>query len=253
MGSRQRFVVLVALVTTFLMMVGTAYGAPKENGTKDWDISFLGTMQVPAKLEIVDCKDVLVELMKISQEMEKTKPASTKKTNEVVISPEEVAAAFTKNKFGIYEFALKNNGTYNTAMVFAFKMPDELKLSGMTFFDELQKIDKKQQAAIHKQIVTGMNEVFTKCPELKDTFQMEILEFYPFEQMTNKNAQIVSVGGSVAFRMYKLIQPAAFKVYFIKKNTDLYVFGVVNSGQDRKMWDNLSKEMLMSARWKLLS
>ena len=253
MRNRKIFVVLVVLVTAFLVMAGTAYGASKENSNKDWNISFLGTMQVPAQLEIVDCKDVLVEMTKINEKLATAKPAKAQKPNEKVTSPEEVAAAFEKNNIGIYEFALKNNGTYNTAWVFAAKIPDELKPAGITLFDELKATDKKQQAEIHRKILKGMDEFFTKVPDLTEIFQMEILEFYPFEQMTNKNAQIVSVGGSVVFRMYKLIQPAAFKVYFIKKNSELYVFGVVNSGPDRKMWDNMSKEMLSSARWKLLS
>ncbi len=251
--QKSKLFMVIVVMTTFLVMAGTAYGASKETSTKDWNIQFLGTLQVPAQLEIVDAKDVITAIGKISEKVEKEKAAKGQKPTAEVMSAQDIAANLEKNNVGIYEFALKNNGTYNTAWVIAFKMPEEFKPTGLSFFDRIQKMDKKQQAELQTQIISGMNKVFTEVPELKDIFEMEILEFYPFEQMTNKNAQIVSVGGSVAFRMYKMIQPAAFKVYFIKKNTQMYVFGVINSGPDRKMWDNMTQEMLGSARWKILS
>lgn len=253
MQKRKLFVVVFVLLTTFWVMIGTAYGAPKESGTKEWDISFLGTLQVPAQLEIVDAKDVIMAIGKVAEKVEKEKAAKGQKTTTEVMSAQDIAANLEKNKVGIYEFALKNNGTYNTALVIVFKMPEEFNPTGLSFFDRLQKMDKKQQAEIQKEIITGTNKVFAESPELKDIFEMEILEFYPFEHMTNKNAQIVSVGGSVAFRMYKIIQPSALKVYFIKKNTQMYVFGVINSGPDRKMWEDMTKIMLDGAQWRILS
>lgn len=251
--QKRKLFALVFVMMTFLVMAGTAYGAPKETSTKDWHIQFLGTLQVPAQLEIVDAKDVIMAIGKISEKVEKEKAAKGQKTTTEIMSAQDIAANLEKNNVGIYEFALKNNGTYNTALAITFKMPEEFKATGLTFFDNIQKMDKKQQTELQKQIITGMNKVFTEVPELKDIFEMEILEFYPFEHMTNKNAQIVSVGGSVAFRMYKMIHPAAFKVYFIKKNTQMYVFGVINSGPDRKMWEDMTKTMLGGARWKILS
>lgn len=252
MGKSKYFIVVVVLLANFMAMMGIAYGAPKEEMKKAWNISFLGTLQVPAQLEIVDGKDVMVEIMKLSEKMEKSYPSKKKNPEVKNTTPEEIAATFDENKIGFYEFALKNNGTYNIALVFAGKLPANMNAGGIAFFETLKSTDKQKQEEIHKLILTKMDEIYEKAPDFKDMFQMEILEFYPFEQMTNKNAQIISVGGSVALRTFKLIQPAAFKVYFINKNSELYVFGVINSGQDRKLWDDMSKEMLSSARWSWL-
>lgn len=243
----------MVVATTFFGVAGTAYGAEKESlGYKDWNIAFLGTLQVPGGLEIVDYKDVVAELLKVIDKEEKLKQIQQEKQdiNGTAVSPEEIMAALEKYNLGIYQFALKNNGSYNTAFVVVAEIPEELKPEGLALFDKLLRQDKKNQEAIHREIIKGMDEVYAAAPETKDIFQMEFLEFYPFEQLTNKNAQIVSVGGSVAFRLFKLVMPAATKVYFIKNNKDMHVFGVVNSGPDRKLWDNMSKDMLKKARWK---
>lgn len=252
MSRRKYFIVLVVLLANILNMTGVVCAAPKVETQKDWNISFLGTLQVPAQLEIVDGKDVFGQMMKVAETMGKSNPSKIDSPKVKAVSPEEIAAMFDDNKFGLYEFALKNNGTYNVAIVFAGKIPASMNAAGITFFNTLKSTDKQKQEELHKTILKGLNDIYVKAPEMKDVLQLEILEFYPFEQITNKKAQIVSVGGSVALRTYKMIQPAAFKIYFINKNSELYVFGVINSGQDRKMWDNMSKEMLSSARWNWL-
>lgn len=251
LGKRKYLILLAVLVTTLLPMMGTVYGAPKEESKKLWNIPFLGTMQVPDRVEIVDGKDVVGQIMKMSNSMAKANSSPAKRSNVKMSSPEEISAMFDDNKIGIYEFAVKNNGAYNIALVFAGKIPTEGNASGLAFFEKLKNSDKEKQVEIHKIILNGINEAYGKVPELKDMFELEILEFYPFEQLTNKNAQIISVGGSVAVRTFKMIRPVAFKVYFINKDSELYVFGVINSGLDRQMWDTMSKEMLSSARWSL--
>ena len=253
MQKRKLVVIVFVLLTSLWIMLETAYGAPRESAAKEWDISFLGTLQVPAQLEIVDAKDVIKVIGEIAEKVEKEKAAKGQKTTTEVVSAQDMVASLERNNAGIYELALKNKGTYNIALVIAFKMPEEFKSTGLSFFDKLQTMDKKQQAEIQRQIINITTVALKEVPNLKDVFEMEVLEFYPFEQMTNKNAQIVSVGGSVAFRTYKIIQPAALKVYFIKKNTQMYVFGVMNSGPDRKMWDDMTKTMLGGAKWKILS
>ena len=250
---KKWFVVCMVLTTVFFGVAGTAYGAAKESaGYKDWNITFLGTLQVPGELEIIDYKDVVAELLKVIDKEEKLKQIQREKQdiNGTAVSPEEIMAVLEKYNLGIYQFALKNNGSYNTAFVLAAEIPEELKAEGLALFDELLRQDKKNQEAIHREIIKGLDEAYAAAPEVKDIFQMEFLEFYPFEQLTNKNVQIVSVGGSVAVRLFKLVMPAAAKVYFIKNNKDMYVFGVVNSGPDRKLWDNMSKDMLSKAHWK---
>lgn len=250
---RKWFVVCVVLASAFLGVAGTAYGAPKEEAShKDWNIAFLGTLPVQSGLEIVDYKDVVAAMMKVVNQEERAKQIQreSQDISGTAVSPEELLAALEKYNLGIYQFALKNNGSYNTAVVLAAEIPEELKPAGLALFDELLRQDKKKQEATYGQIIKGMDELYRAAPEAKDVFQMEFLEVYPFEQLTNKNAQIVSVGGSVALRIFKLVMPAAVKVYFIRNNTDMYVFGVVNSGPDRKLWDNMSKDMLSKACWK---
>lgn len=248
MKKSKWFVVIAVWLTAYLSMSGIADCAAEE---KTWDISFLGTLKVPAQLEIVDAKDVITEIGKISEKIEKENVAKGVKPAARIISPQEVIAALEKNHVGIYELALKNKGSYNTAFVITFKFPREFEAAGVNFFDSLQKMDKNQQAEVHKQILAGMDTAYAKIPDLKGILEMEILEFYPFEQMTNANAEMISVGGSVAFRMYKIIEPAAVKVYFIKKNKQFYVFGLINSGQDRKLWEDMTKKMLSDAQWKI--
>ena len=250
---KRWFVIGLVLSVAFFGVAGTAYGAAKEKAaSRNWNIAFLGTLPVQGGLEIVDYKDVVAAMMKVINQEEKAKQIQreSQDISGTVVSPEEVLAALEKYNLGVYQWALKNNGTYNTAVVFVAEIPDEIKPMSLALFDELLKQDKKKQEAIYGQIVKGMDELYSEAPEAKDVFQMEFLEFYPFEQVTNKNAQIVSVGGSVALRIFKLVMPAALKVYFIKNNTDMYVFGVVNSGPDRKLWDNMSKDMLSKAHWK---
>ena len=250
---KKWFVVGMVLAAAFWGVAGTAYGAAKEEAaSRDWNIAFLGTLPVLGGLEIVDYKDVVAAMMKVIDKEEKLKQIQQEKqdVSGTAVSPEELLAALEKYNLGVYQFALKNNGSYNTAVVLVAEIPEEFKPAGLSLFDELLRQDKKKQEAIYGQIVKGMDELYRAAPEAKDVFQIEFLEFYPFEKLTNKNAQIVSVGGSVALRIFKLVMPAAVKVYLIRNNTDMYVFGVVNSGPDRKLWDNMSNDMLSKARWK---
>jgi len=233
-------------------MIATGYCAVKGEEKKDWNISFLGTFQVPAQLEIVDGKEVIIEVLKMSEKMGEQNTPTKEKLSANTVSPEAITAFFEENKIGLYELALKNNGSYNVALLFAGKLPADMNADGVAFLADLKGIDKKQQEEIHTLLQKQINDMYAQNPEMKDIFEIEILEFYPFEQLTNKNAEMISIGASVAVRAFKLIQPGACKVYFINKNSELYVFGIINSGQDRKLWDNMSKEMLSNARWSWL-
>lgn len=252
MGFKKYIFVFTFILTILGSIAGTTYGAQKPEVKKDWNISFLGTMKVPAQLEIVDGKDVIEEIVKFSEKVNKSHPAKDTISKVQTLSPEDIAEAFTNNNIGVYQFALKNNGSYNIAMVFAGKLPAKYNTTGLTFFDKLKNTNQQQQVEIHQLILKGMDDIYTKVPDLQDLFQLEILEFYPFEQMDNKNVQIVSVGGSVAVRTFKLIQPFALKTYIINKNSEIYIFGVLNSGPDRKIWDDMTKKMLSTARWNWL-
>ncbi|MBC8016512.1 MAG: hypothetical protein H7X79_12315 [Sporomusaceae bacterium] len=241
-------IVITVIMTVFGATIGTTHGAPKSEEKKDWNIPFLGIMKVPVQLEIVDGKDVIVEIIKFSEKINQSHPVKDTISKVQAPSPADIAEAFANNNIGVYQLALKNNGSYNLAVVFAGKLPENYNATGLTFYDKLKNTNQQQQEEIHKLILKGIDDIYTKEPDLQDMFQLEILEFYPFEEMENKNAQIVSVGGSVAARTFKLIQPLALKIYLINKDSDIYVVGVLNSGPDRKLWDNMTKEMLRTAR-----
>lgn len=240
---------VVALLAICIASMETAYGAEKNDSKAAWNISFLGALPVPAQMEIIDIKDVLIELSKLNAKTEEQNPPKDNNLKKKVMSPEEIAAVFETYNIGVYEFAIKNNGTYNTALAFAGKAPAQMNANGIKFFNRLQTTSKQQQKEIHMAILKGIDEVYAKKPDLKNVFELEILEFYPFEHISNKNVEIISIGGSMAIRTFKLIQPAAFKVYFINKNAELYIFAVINSGLDRKMWDQMSQDMLTNAQW----
>ena len=247
----EKYVVVCAVVMmVFGSMIGTTYGAPSEEGKKDWNISFLGTMQVPDQLEIVDGKDVILEMVKIDEKAKKEHPVKVADLKAKTFSPQEITEAFEKNNIGVYQFALKNHGSYNTAFVFVGKLPAQYNVNGVTFFDTLKNMNRKKQEEVHKMILKGIGDVYAKDPELKNVFDVEILEFYPFKQIDNENAKIVSVGGSLAVRTFKLVQPFAFKTYIVNKNSEIYIFTILDSGSDRKIWDKMTKEMLKTAQWK---
>lgn len=252
MGLKKYVIVFTFLLTVLGPMVGTAHGEPRQEVKKAWNISFLGTMQVPAQLEIVDGKDVIGEILKFSAKLNNSHPGENTISKVQTLSPEDIAEAFANNNIGVYQFALKNNGSYNIAMVFVGKLPEKYNATGLIFFDKLKNTNQQQQEEMHKLILKEIDNVYTKQPDLQDMFQLEILEFYPFEQIFNKNAHIVSAGGSVAVRTFKLIQPLALKTYIINKNSEIYIFVVLNSGPDRKIWDDMTKEMLSTARWNWL-
>jgi len=252
MRLNKYVIVFTVIMTVIGTMIGTTHGAPKPEVTKDWNISFLGTMQVPAQLEIVDGQDVLGEIVKLGEKMNKSQPVQDGISKVPTISPADIAEAFTNNNIGVYQLALKNNGSYNIGMVFVGKVPAQYNSTGLTYFDKLKNTNQQQQEEIHKLILKGINDVYTKEPDLQNIFQLEILEFYPFQQIDNTHAQIISVGGSVAVRTFKLIQPFALKTYIINKNSDIYIFGILNSGPDRKIWDDMTQKMLSTARWNWL-
>ena len=252
MEFKKHIIIFTVIMTIFGAMVETAYGAPKPEVKKDWNISFLGTVQVPAQLEIVDVIDVIGEYLKFSEKISKDNLSKNTPPKVKIPTSEEIAELFTSNNIGVYQLALKNNGSYNTVFIITGKIPKQYNTNGIKFFNTLTNIDPQKQEELHKLILKGMDEIYTKVPDLQNLFQLEILEFYPFEKMTNKNAQIISAGGSVAVRTFKLIQPMALKVYFVNKSSEIYLFGVIGSGPDRKMWDDMTKEMLSTARWSWL-
>lgn len=249
MRLKKYLILFTVIMSVFGVMPATTYSAPKLEEKQDWNISFLGTMQVPTQLEIVDGKDVIGEIIKFAEKAHKSRPANDGISKVQTHSPEEIAEFFTNNNIGVYQLALKNNGSYNIAMVFAGKIPEKVNANGLSFFDNLKNTTPQKQEELHHFILSGINDMYTKVPDLQDIFQLEILEFYPFEQMNNKNSRIISLGGSAAVRTFKLIQPFALKTYIINKDSELYIFGVLNSGSDRKLWDDMTKEMLRTARW----
>lgn len=249
MNFKKYIAMLTVVITVSVTMLATAYGAPKPELKKDWDISFLGTMQVPEQLEIIDGKDVIEEVMKFSEKASKAYPLKPTAPKVKAPSFEDVSEFFTTNNIGVYQLALKNNGSYNTAILFAGKIPAKNNTNQLIFFDKLKNTDPQKQKELHTLILKGIDEAYTKVPDLQNLFQLEIIEFYPFERMTSQNVEMISMGGSIAVRTFKLIQPAAFKIYVINKNAEIYIFGVINSGPDRKMWDDMTKEMLSNLQW----
>ena len=249
MNFKKYITMLTVVMTVSITMLATAYGAPTPELKKDWDISFLGTMQVPAQLEIVDGKDVIEEVMKFSEKASKAYPMKSTVPKMKAPSFEDVSQFFTTNNIGVYQLALKNNGSYNTAILFAGKVPAKNNTNELIFFDKLKNTDSQKQKELHTLILKGIDEAYTKVPDLQNLFQLEIIEFYPFERIISQNVEMIGMGGSVAVRSFKLIQPAAFKIYVINKNAEIYVLGVINSGPDRKMWDDMTKDMLSNMQW----
>lgn len=252
MNAKKYVMVLTVLMATLLPVVGIAYGAPQNEDSKLWNIPFLGTMEVPKQLEIIDGKDIVWQMIKVGNEGMKLNPNAYKQGNTVKATlPEDVATMFDESQMGFYEFALKKNNTYSVAFVFAGKVPENGNQGALAFFEKLKSTDKQKQAELQQLIRLQMADAYQKVPGLKDLFQLEILEFYPFEQFANKEAQVISVGGSLAVRSFKILSPVACKVYFINKNSEIYVFGVIDNGTDRQTWDDMSKKMLSNAYWSL--
>ncbi|MDU4962327.1 MAG: hypothetical protein E6X17_16845 [Sporomusaceae bacterium] len=245
--KKQLFAVL-AILTMLAAATVTGHSAPAA-ASRDWTIDFMGTLQVPVQLEIVDAKEVILGIEQISRHERAAKGMNTEAD---ALQAQELAAALARNNIGIYQLALKRDNSYHTAIAFAAKLPEEMLPIGLGLFEELQSMDQQQQTEIRQRFLAEIETGLAASPELAELFNVEVLELYPFEQMTSKSAQIVSVGGSLAFRMYKLIQPAAFKVHFIRRNSQMYVFGVMNSGTDRRLWEDMTQAMLASAQWRLL-
>ena len=252
MRLKKYIIVFTVIMTVFGAMIEITYGAPKLEEKRDWNIPFLGTLQVPTQLEIVDGKDVIREIITFDEKVKKSNPPKDTVPTVEILSPQDIDEAFANNTIGVYQLALKNNGSYHIAMVFVGKIPAEYNTKGLTFFDKIKNTPQQKQEEIHTLILKGIDDIYTKEPALQNMFQLEILEFYPYEQIDSKKAQIVSVGGSLAVRTFKLIQPFALKTYIINKNSDMYVFSVLNSGPDRKLWDSITNEMLRTARWNWL-
>lgn len=251
MKKGKLVLVLLVVMMSFTTITADVYGESPEQGKKSWYIPFFASMEVPEQLIIIDGKDIINEMAKLMETAGKSYPTRNNQ-NSKKISPEEIGDVFDENQIHFYQFALKENGSYQTAFAFVGKVPDEWNKPAMKFFSELQHIDQKGQQEIRRNILTKMGEAYTMVPELKNLLQVEILEFYPFEKFTSKNSQVVSVGGSIALYQFKMIQPAAFKIYFINKNSKIYLLGVINSGPNRKMWDAMTRDMLSTAQWSLV-
>lgn len=237
--------ICLMMLTIWITMVLTVTATEAEK--KNWDIPYLGRLYAPVELEIIDGKDVITEFIKMSETIEKSSPV--KNQSQVTFSDKTIEEGLSSTQISFYQLAMKNNGTYNTAFLFAGRATEEWNKQGVDFFNKLKSMDSKQQVETHAFILKIMDELYTHKPECKNIFQLEILEFYPFEQFSNKNAQIISVGGSIALRTFKIVYPTAFKIYFIKKDSHFYILGEIDSGTNRKMWQSMTKEMLSTALW----
>ncbi|WP_110955499.1 hypothetical protein [Anaerosinus massiliensis] len=232
-----------------VLVIGSA-GIVNASATKAWEIPFLGTLQVPEQLEIIDGKDVMFAFVKYGEEIEKNKNKNKILRSEFKANPyEEIEKAFDQNYIGVYQFAFKDKGSYNTAFGFAGKIPAQYNANGIDFFDVLKHTDRKKQEEIHTLILKTMKDIYEKETGLKDTFDIEILDFYPLKQFKNEEVQVISGGANLVVRNFKLVRPFAVKVYLIQKNSEIYVFGVLNSGYDRKFWDKMTEKMLRTADW----
>lgn len=234
---------LVLLLSLAALPLSLAAAPPQQT----WSSSPLGTMQAPSQLEIIDLKDVLAEMLRASEKYGKpgAQAAAIPGLPGKQATPESLLALFDKYNIGLYQLAIKNGTYYHTAYAGAMKLPSEVKFQAELLLQQIKNADKKQQADYQQLITALISQAFT-APELQDSFKFEILDFYPFESFTQKNVQAVSVGGSVALRMYNMLQPVAFKAYLLRNSGEYYVFLVVNSGPDQKLWNETSKAMLLT-------
>ena len=75
MRLKKYIIVFTVIMTVFGAMIEITYGAPKLKEKRDWNIPFLGTLQVPAQLEIVDGKDVIREIITFDEKVKKSNPS----------------------------------------------------------------------------------------------------------------------------------------------------------------------------------
>lgn len=249
MRRKYSLLMILVLVVLFSWSTGVSYAAVKDEPSKNWSIPFMGVMPIPAQLEVVDGKDVVLAMLRMGETFEQQLPAEAKTRRTPPLTAEDVEKAFEKYPVAFYQLALKNNGTYNTAFLFTAKIPQDMNLATTDLFDKIHKAEPQKQAEFQKLITDGLEMMYVKAPELRDVLSLEILEFYPFETMRNSEAEIVSVGGSVAARTFKLINPFAIKVYLIRNQTDYYVTALIASGPERKLWNDMTKEMLSKIRF----
>lgn len=240
---------LLLTLTIICLQAATLYAAPKTEEKKSWTIPFMGTMQVPAQLEVVDGKDVVLSLLRFSEKMEEQRPNKAKLGTQRQISTEDIEKAFAQVQIGAYELALKNNGTYNIAFLVAAKVPKEMTVMSGELFDTVKKADSEKQAEMYNQFTNAMELLYIQSPELKDVLLLEVLEFYPFERLKNRKTEVVSFGGSLAVRTFKLVQPFAFKMYIVKNNADFYVLALMTPGPERKLWNDMTKEMISKVKF----
>ncbi len=245
----KNLLIILTLAISASALPSLGYAAAQTDKKPDSTISFLGTLEIPSQLEIIDMKDVFIEIIKMGEKLQEEKEAKegSSSTGEIPkkISEENLRTALNQYDIGAYQFALKQNGSYNQAFVLAAKLPPNMKEAAGRFLGEMKTYDKKKQSELKALTEKAIQDAIASTPELKTSFSFELLEFYPFEYTKKGKLQMISAGGSMAVRTYKLIQPFAVKTYLLEKNSDYYVFAIINSGSDRKLWDNLTKEMLL--------
>jgi hypothetical protein len=251
--KNKRIAVLLVMLAACFAVTGTVCAAGDET-TRPWDIPFIGTLQVPARMEIIELKDVLAEAIKFEQKQQAAKQKvlplnKDKAPAKKQLTLEDLDKFSKTSNFGLYEFAVKAEGTYSTAFAFAFKVPGKMTLDMHAFFNKLRDATTQQEEELRSTVMQGLELAYAKEPDMRDILAFEILEFYPFDRLESGDAEIVGVGGSVAFRTFKLICPVAGKVFFIRKNDELYVFGIVNSGVDRKRWAEIGTNMVSDIQW----
>lgn len=218
------------------------------------EIPQFGTMEIPEKLTVVNGSDVVKSMAGsllylgdiMGNKMPKDKVPDKNKMRKVIDEMDRKAREYG---IGIYQLALKDRGSYHTAMMFAVKLPREAYADLMKVQREIECMDRADQLELAmglERITSSASFVVSGCNAAD--FGLEIMEVYPVECKMENRMKYTSVGGSVAVRLFKIISPYAFKLYLVQSENGMHLIGFASDGTQRGVWNKVVEKMMYSVQ-----
>lgn len=233
-----------------LILPGLAW-ARSEPPVHKWAIEGIGQADASVDLTITPFTDIMESVFsylqsQMKREAEKknlgANPLELQKYRNMM---EEVKQFARENRLQGYQLALRGKDSYDIAMAVSARLPEEALL----FLPQIETLanDPTQQKEAMQMGLEAINAYGDGSGELPP-FQLEVLAYEPIQQMHSDNFKITSVSGSIAFTMFQIITPYAFKAYLIQDGQEAYVVFLNTNPANREKWNSMMDQMLMNLK-----
>lgn len=233
-----------------LILPGLAWARP-EPPIHTWKMEGVGLVEAPAGLTVTPFTDIMESVFfyvqaQLKREAEKkhmgANPLELQKYRNMM---EDVKQFARENGLQGYQLALRGKDSYDIAMAVSARLPEE----ALPFLPQVEALaeDPAQQQELMQMGTEAINAYGDGSDELP-VFQFEVLSYEPIQRMENEDFKITSVSGSIAFTMFQIITPYAFKAYLVQNGEEAYVVFLNTNPANRGKWNSMMDQMLMQMK-----